>query len=104
MGMQYDVFASAPITSSGQLEEASASTALGRVRIKTIYGTCGSDPGSVVLYNGASNSSPILITVDVPDNTVQGTYWLPLPGEGILASNGVYAEVTNAASVMIVYG
>jgi hypothetical protein len=104
MGMQYDVFASAPLTSSGQLQEASATDDLARVRIKTIYGTCGGSAGTVALYDGTSNTASLLITVEVPDDTAQGTFWLPLPGEGILASNGVYAEVVNAASIMIIYG
>ena len=104
MGMQYDVFASAPLSSSGQVEEVTGTSALGRIRIKTIYGTCGSSAGSVSFYDGSANTAPLLITVEVPDDTVQGTYWLPLPGEGILASNGVYAEIVNAASVMIMYG
>ena len=104
MGMQYDVFASAPLTSDGQIEEASGSTALGRTRIKTIYGTCGASAGTVTLYNGTANTAPILITVEVPDDTAQGTFWLPLTGEGILAQDGVYAELDNAASVMIIYG
>ena len=104
MGMQYDVFASAPITSDGQLENASGADVLSRLRIKTIYGTCGASAGTVTFYDGASNSAPLLITVEVPDDTAQGTFWLPMPGEGILASNGVYAELVNAASVMIIYG
>lgn len=104
MGMQYDVFASAPLTSSGQVQEASATDDLARVRIKTIYGTCGASAGSVAFHDGTSNSAPLLITVEVPDDTVQGTYFLPLPGEGILATNGVWAEITNAASVIIIYG
>ena len=104
MGMQTDVFASAPLTSSGQVEEVTGTTALGRTRIKTIYGTSGSSAGSVSLYNGTSNSAPLLITVNSPTAASSGTFWLPLPGEGILAQDGVYAEVVNAASVMIVYG
>jgi hypothetical protein len=102
--MQYDVFASAPVTSDGQLEDASGANVLSRLRIKTIYGTCGGSPGTVSFYDGADNSAPLLITVEVPDDTAQGTFWLPMPGEGILAANGVYAELVNAASVMIIYG
>ena len=104
MGMQYDVFASAPLTASGQVEEASGTNSLQRVRIKSIYGTCGSSAGTVVFYDGTANTAPVLITVEVPDDTAQGTYWLPMPGEGILASNGVYGELTNVASTMIIYG
>lgn len=104
MGMQYDVFASAPLTADGQFEEVTATTALGRVRIKTIYGISGTSAGSVSLYNGAANTAPLLITVNTPTAANSGTFWLPLPGEGILASDGVYATVVNAASVMIIYG
>ena len=104
MGMQYDVFASAPLTSSGQFEDASAANTLTRVRVKTIYGTCDTTVGTVVLYDGTDTSGNVMITVNVPDNTTQGTYWLPLPGEGILAQNGVYADITGVSSVMIIYG
>lgn len=104
MGMQYDVFASAPLTSSGQMEDASGTNVLARVRIKTIYGVSGTSAGSVAFYDGTSNAAPILITVNSPTASNSGTFWIPLPGEGILASTGVYAEVTNAASIMIIYG
>lgn len=104
MGMQTDVFASAPLTTSGQFEDASETNALTRVRVKTIYGTCDTTVGTVVLYDSTDTSGSVIITVNVPDNTAQGTYWLPLPGEGILAQNGVYADITGVASVMIIYG
>lgn len=104
MGMQYDVYSSVPRTSDGQMQNAAGSASLGRVRIKTIYGLSGSTAGSVKLYNGTSASDPILITVDTPAAANSGTYWLPMPGEGILAENGVYVDITNAASVMIIYG
>lgn len=104
MGMQYDVFASAPLTSSGQVEEVTGTSALGRVRIKTIYGVAGASAGSVSLYDGTANTAPLLITVNSPTAANSGTFWIPLPGEGILAQNGVYAEISNAASIMIIYG
>lgn len=104
MGMQYDVYASAPRTSDGQMQNAAANANLGRVRIKTIYGTSGTVAGSVKLYNGTSGSDPLLITVNTPTAANSGTFWLPLPGEGILADNGVYLDITDAASVMIIYG
>lgn len=104
MGMQYDVFSSAPRTSDGQIQNAAGSADLGRLRIKTIYGLSGTSAGSVKFYNGTSATDPILITVDTPAAANSGTYWLPLPGEGILAENGVYVDLTNAASVMIIYG
>jgi hypothetical protein len=104
MGMQYDVFASAPLTGSGQVEEITGTSALGRTRIKTIYGISGASAGSVSFYNGTSNTAPLLVTLNSPTAANSGTFWLPLPGEGILAQDGVYAELTNVASVTIFYG
>ena len=104
MGMQYDVKASAPRTNSGVMQDATATYTLPRVRIKTIYGVSGTSAGSVIFRDGATSSDPILMTMNTPTAANSGTFWLPLPGEGILAENGVYAEVSNAASVMIVYG
>ena len=102
--MQYDVFASAPLTSSGQVEEVTGTSAIGRNRIKTIYGISGASAGSVSLYDGTTNTAPLLVTVNSPTAANSGTFWLPLPGEGILAQNGVYAELTNVSSVTIFYG
>jgi hypothetical protein len=104
MGMQYDVKASAPRTSDGQMQDAAAANNLERTRIKTIYGISGTTAGSVKFYNGTSASDPLIITVNTPAAVNSGTFWLPLPGEGLLAENGVYLDITDAASVMIIYG
>jgi hypothetical protein len=103
MAMQYDVRASIPLTASGQVKNQSGNN-LDRVRIKTIYGISNTSIGSVVLHDGEDDSAPILITIDTPAKADDGTFWLPLPGEGILAKNGVYADITNVTSVMIIYG
>jgi hypothetical protein len=102
MAMQYDVLASKPLTASGQVKDQNNNN-LGRVRIKTIYGISNT-AGSVILRDGTANTAPILITVNTPAKADSGTFWLPLPGEGILAENAVYAEVSGAASVMVIYG
>ncbi len=102
MAMQYDVKASKPLTASGKVQDQNSED-LGRVRIKSIYGTSNT-AGSVIFYDGADNSGPILMTVNTPAKADSGTFWLPLPGEGILAQNGVYAAVSGAASVMVIYG
>lgn len=102
--MQYDVFASAPLTASGQIEDASGTNALSRTRIKTIYGVAGASAGSVSFYDGTANTAPLLLTVNTATAANSGTFWIGVPGEGILANNGVYAEITNVASVMIFYG
>lgn len=102
MGMQYDVFASKPLTANGQVKDQNNND-LGRVRIKTIYGVANT-AGSVIFYDGTANTAPVLITINAPAKADSGTFWLPMPGEGILASNAVYAEISGAASVMIIYG
>ena len=104
MGMQYDVFASAPRTTDGSLQNAAGTDNLGRVRIKTIYGVAGASAGSVSFYDGDSASDPLLMTINTPTAANSGTFWLPMPGEGILATDGVYVDITNAASIMIIYG
>lgn len=101
--MQYDVKASKPVTQTGQMKDQGDNN-LGRVRIKTVYGISGSSAGSVVFYDGAANTAPVLMTMNTPAAAASGTFWLPMPGEGILVETAVYAEVTNAASVMIIYG
>lgn len=100
--MQYDVLASKPLTSSGQVKDQNDNN-LGRVRIKSIYGVSNT-AGSVIFYDGTANTAPVLITMNAPAKADSGTFWLPMPGEGILAENAVYAEISGAASVMIIYG
>lgn len=102
MAMQTDVKASKPFDTNGQVKDQNNNN-LGRVRIKTIYGI--SDTvGSVILRDGTANTAPILITVNTPAKGDSGTFWLNLPGEGILAENAVYAEITGADSAMVIYG
>ena len=103
MAIQYDVLASKPVTASGALKD-QADNDLGRARIKTIYGISNTTAGSVVLHDGADDTAPVLITVNTPAKADSGTFSLSLPGEGILAKNGVYVKVANVTSVMVVYG
>ena len=102
MAMQYDVLASKPLTADGQVKDQNNNN-LGRVRLKTIYGVSNT-AGTVVFYDGTANTAPVLITINTPAKADSGTFWLPLPGEGILAENAIYAEVSGPASVMIIYG
>lgn len=100
--MQYDVLASKPLTADGQVKDQNNNN-LGRVRIKSIYGVANT-AGSVVFYDGTANTAPVLITMNSPAKADSGTFWLPMPGEGILAQTAVYAEITGPESVMIIYG
>jgi hypothetical protein len=102
MAMQYDVFASKPLTASGKVQDQNSND-LNRVRIKTVYGVSNT-AGSVIFYDGTDNTGPVLMTLNTPAKADSGTFWLPLPGEGILAQDGVYAAISGAASVMVIYG
>jgi hypothetical protein len=44
------------------------------------------------------------MTVSTPTAANQGTFWILMPGEGVLAKTGVYAALSNVDSVMIIYG
>lgn len=100
--MQYDVLASKPVTSTGQLKDQNDNN-IGRARIKAVYGVSGTNAGSVVLRDGGS-SGKVLMTMNSPTAANSGTFWLPMPGEGILAETNVHATLTDVASFMIIYG
>jgi len=95
MTMQYDV-KSTRLTADGQ-------AVASRTRVKTVYGLAGASAGSVKFYDGTDNTGPLLLDVDTPAGTAN-TFLLPIPGEGILFTTGVYVDVTNITGVTIVYG
>jgi len=101
--MQTDVLVSQPLGVSNTFKTQSGS-AVGRCRIKAIYGTSGAAAGTVVIYDGTSSSDPCLMTVSTPTAANQGTFWILMPGEGVLAKTGLYAALTNVDSVMVIYG
>jgi hypothetical protein len=103
MGMQKDVLVSQPLGSSNTFKN-QAGNAIGRCRIKAIYGTSGAAAGTVVIYDGSSAAGNCLMTVSTPIASNQGTFWILMPGEGVLAQTGLYAALTNVDSVMVVYG
>ena len=100
--MQYDVFATQPLTSTGDFLNQN-SLAVPRARIKTIYAVNGTDAGSVVIRDGSS-TGPVLLTVNTSAKVNAGYTIIPLPGEGILASTGLHGTVTNTTSMVIFYG
>lgn len=100
--MQYDVLASRPLTSTGQMLDQNGNNIL-RARIKAVYGISGASAGSIVFRDdGASGTT--LMTVDTPTAANQGTFFLLIPGEGILVETNLHATLTNTASVMVIYG
>jgi len=103
MTMQTDVLLTQPLGSSNTFKTQSGAV-LGRCRIKAIYGTAAAAAGTVVLYDGSNSSGTPIGTISTPTAANQGTYYLLLPGEGILVKTGVYAAITNVDSAMLVYG
>lgn len=103
MTMQTDVLVSQPLGSSNTFK-AQNGDVIGRCRVKAIYGTSGAAAGTVTMYDGSTAGSVALMTVSTPTAANQGTFWILMPGEGVLAKTGVYAALSNVDSVMIVYG
>lgn len=103
MGMQTDVLLTQPLGSSNTFKVQSGSV-LGRCRIKAIYGTSAAAAGTVVLYDGSSDAGAPIGTISTPTAANQGTFYILLPGEGILVETGVYAAITNVDSAMLIYG
>jgi len=95
MTVQYDVKSAHTNTS--------ASLVNGRTRLKQVVFTSTGSAGTLALYDNASAASgTILWQYDVP--ALATPYIVTLPGEGILAANGIYASLTNIAACTICYG
>ena len=92
--MQFDV-KSAYLTATGQFFT-------GRCRLKNIVFLPNGTAGSIVIYDGTDNTGPILWQT----KTLTGVqpFQLIVPGEGILAYNGLYAVLTNISSATVCYG
>ncbi|CAB4169479.1 hypothetical protein UFOVP1302_18 [uncultured Caudovirales phage] len=100
--MQTDVLASAVRTTDGVMND-QAGNAIGRCRVKGVYIVPSSLAGSVILKDGSTAGSTNKITI----NTIAGstsTAWILMPGEGLLFQSGIFADLTDAASVMVLYG
>jgi len=104
MGMQYDIVASAPLTSTGQVtDNASSPNNLTRLRIKGLYYVSGATAGSVVFRDGGSGGK-ILLTMNTPAANHSGSNYILMPGEGILVTTDLHGTVSNTASVVVFYG
>ena len=99
--MQTDILASAVRTSDGVMND-QAGNAIGRCRVKAIYIAPAAGAGSVVLKDGSA-SGATKVTINTIASSTSTNYVL-LPGEGLLFQTGVYADITDIASVMVFYG
>ena len=101
--MQTDVLLTQPLGSSNTFKTQSGAV-LGPCRIKAIYGTSAALAGTLVLYDGTDNTGKPIGTISTPTAANQGTYYILIPGEGIVVRTGVYAAITNVDSAMLIYG
>lgn len=100
--MQYDVLASKPRTTDGQMKDQNDND-LPRCRIKAVYGVSGTNAGSVVFKDGGSGGT-VLMTINSPAAAASGTFGFSMPGEGILVETSLYVDLTDVASIMVIYG
>lgn len=102
MAMQTDVKSTKPLTSSGVFKTQADDDCGFRTRIKGIYCVSGTNAGSVVIANGSGGD--VLLTLNTPTVANAGSTYVLVPDQGILAQNGLYGTVTNAASITLFYG
>jgi len=83
---------------------ASGSVYAGRARIKGIVMVAtASAAGTLVLKDGGSGGTNV-IEIDVPSNSNPNSFYVAVPGEGVLCNTNIYATITNLASVTVFYG
>lgn len=73
-----------------------------RCRVKGIWLNAATSGVGVVNFYDSASTGTSLLAVSLGSKGVADNY-LPIPGEGILFENGVYAVITNLASVTIFY-
>jgi hypothetical protein len=96
MTMQYDVKAASA--------NASAQLVTGRARLKSGVFVGSGTAGNVTFYDTDSNSATGSVLWQTKTNTGVQPFQILIPGEGILAQNGIYASFANILSVTITYG
>jgi hypothetical protein len=98
MAMQYDV-KSAHRSTAG-------SYYAGRTRLKAFIITPAISTACTFEIRDGSASGAILFTMDITSQTVANSTYILVPGEGILAQNGLYLtlSVGSITSISVFYG
>jgi len=96
MTMQYDVKAANA--------NASAQLVTSRTRLKNLIFVGNGSAGSVTLYDTAANSATGNVLWQTKTSTGVQPFQLIVPGEGILAQNGIYVSLANINTITICYG
>jgi len=83
---------------------ASGSVFAGRARIKGVaLCATASTAGTLILRDGGSGGANVL-ELDIPSNSNPNSFYLLIPGEGVLCATNIYASITGLASVTVFYG
>jgi len=96
MTMQYDV-KSIHLNASGSIFGSRA-----RVKGFSICANAGL-AGTLLLKDGGSGGTTA-IEIDIPANSNPNSFYVSVPGEGVLFSTNIYATMTNLASITVFYG
>lgn len=94
MGMQTDVKA--------KYLEADGAIFAGRARLKGLTVAVSSAGAALAVYDNASAASGTKV-IEV-STAATGVFNVLIPGEGILADNGLYLDINGAAGVTAYYG
>ena len=82
---------------------ASGTVSAGRARLKG-FSLVGSGTTGTVQFKDGSASGTVLCEIDVPGNTSVNSFYVMVPGEGVLFPNGIYASITALGGVTAFYG
>ena len=96
MAIQYDV-KSTHLNASGSIFGGPA-----RIKGFSICATA-STAGTLLLKDGGSGGTT-LVEIDIPSNSNPNSFYLLIPGEGVLFTTNIYATLTGIASVTVFYG
>ena len=95
MTMQFDVRSAYTATSGTQLVN-------NRGRLKQFIWTGDGTAGTIVFYDGADNTGPVIWQTKTTSGAQPFQVWVP--GEGILFQNGLYVTFTHVNSLTVCYG
>ena len=85
-----DVHASAMLTATGQVQEATGTSNLKRARVKGLH--CVASVAGTLTFRNGGGSGAVHMTIAVP----VGVVTIDLPGCGILFSTDVHVTITDA--------
>ena len=82
---------------------ASGVVSTGRARLKG-FSLVGTGTAGTIQFKDGGSTGTVLCEVDVPGNTNVNSFYILVPGEGVLFPTSIYASITSLASVTAFYG